>query len=67
MEDDYQEDKINALSEDMGMLHCKSAYTPIVDDNMIESVRSPSCAESDATNYLLAVGLLLHIANMTRP
>lgn len=63
----YQADKIIALCDDMGMLPCKGAYTPIADDNMIDSVSSPSCVESDTIKYRSAVGMLLHIANMTRP
>lgn len=62
-----QEDKINALCDDMGMQYCKSVYTPIADDNLIDSDISQPCTESDAIKYRSVVGSLLHIANMTRP
>lgn len=62
-----QEDKINILCEDMGMHHCKGAFTPIADDNIIDINPSKSCCKKDANKYRSAVGTLLHIANMTRP
>lgn len=62
-----QKDKIETLCDDMGMLYCKGAPTPIADDNIIDSDTSEICNETDAIKYRSAVGTLLHIANMTRP
>jgi len=62
-----QQDKINSLCVDLGMIHCKGAYKPIADDNLIDRDTENICSQSDATVYRSDVGTLLHIANMTRP
>ncbi|KAI0992868.1 hypothetical protein K3495_g15316, partial [Podosphaera aphanis] len=62
-----QQDKIDALCQDMGMVHCKGASTPISDDNLLDRDTDDLCPTSDAVTYRSAVGTLLHIANMTRP
>ena len=62
-----QQDKIDALCEDMGMIHCKGASKPISDDNLIDRDTEKLCSKSDAIIYRSAVGTLLHIVNMTRP
>ena len=62
-----QQDKINSLCDDLGMTHCRSANTPIADDNLIDRDTEIMCSHSDAAIYRSAVGVLLHIANMTRP
>ncbi|KAI0995620.1 hypothetical protein K3495_g12560 [Podosphaera aphanis] len=46
-----QEDKITTLCEDMGMLYCKGAFTPIADDNIIDANPSQLCTEEEATKY----------------
>ncbi|KAI0992174.1 hypothetical protein K3495_g16012 [Podosphaera aphanis] len=60
-------DKIEALSNDMGMHLCKGANTPIADDNLIDCEKDDQCIESEANKYRSAVGPLLFIARMTQP
>lgn len=60
-----QEVKIDTLSNEMGMVHCKGANTPISDDNLIDRNTEILCTKSSL--HRSAVGSLLHIANMIRP
>lgn len=62
-----QQDKIEALCEDMNLIHCKGASTPISDDNLIDRNTENLCSTDEAVRFRSAVGTLLHIANMTRP
>lgn len=62
-----QQDKIEALCDDMNMITCRGANTPIADDNLIDCNKEILCSKKDAVSYRSAVGTLLHIANMTRP
>ncbi|KAI1003697.1 hypothetical protein K3495_g4512 [Podosphaera aphanis] len=62
-----QQDIIETLCEDMNMVNCKGANTPVADDNLIDFNTDNSCSKDDAALYRSAIGTLLHIANMTRP
>lgn len=62
-----QQDKIESLCEEMGMVHCKGASTPIADDNLFDCETENLCSKYDASSFRSALGTLLHIANMTRP
>ncbi|KAI1007746.1 hypothetical protein K3495_g477 [Podosphaera aphanis] len=62
-----QRDKIDALCQDIGMVHCRGASTPISDDNLLDRDTDDLCSTSDAVTYRYAVGTPLQIANMTRP
>lgn len=62
-----QQDKIEAICEDMNMENCRGASTPISDDNLIDRDTDNLCSTSDAAQFRSTVGSLLHIANMTRP
>ena len=62
-----QTDKIEALCDDMNLTNCRGVTTPISDDNLIDRNIDDSCSKDDANLYRSAVGMLLHIANMTRP
>ncbi|KAI1002500.1 hypothetical protein K3495_g5705 [Podosphaera aphanis] len=51
----------------MGMEECKGTSTPIADDNLLGMNTSDICTSTNTAKYRPVVGLLLHIANMTRP
>ncbi|KAI0993394.1 hypothetical protein K3495_g14790 [Podosphaera aphanis] len=62
-----QKDKIEALCDDMGMIHCKGSNIPVADDNLIDLDKDKLCSKQDAALYRSAVGTLLHSANITQP
>ncbi|KAI0998561.1 hypothetical protein K3495_g9633 [Podosphaera aphanis] len=62
-----KQNKIEALCDDLGLLHCKGSTVPIADDNLVDSESHNLCTSSEVEKYRSAVGSLLHIAGMTRP
>ncbi|KAI1000665.1 hypothetical protein K3495_g7532 [Podosphaera aphanis] len=62
-----QRNKIEALCEDMDLLYCEGANTPIADDNLIDSNPQQLSTSLEAEKYRSAVRSLLHMAGMTRP
>lgn len=62
-----QQDKIESLYEEIGMVHCKGASIPIAYDNLLDRETENLCSKDDASSFRSAVGTLLHIANTTRP